>query len=112
MSREVRMVGIRTAQLLRSAAFLLTILTCLHADDKPHGSGDTAPPHLKAARELLKNLDPENNSYKHSKPVVSWKDSDGKYELHTDCSGFIDALFMHCYGYDRDALKKWLGKSR
>jgi len=86
------------------------------ADDKKSGSGsgDATPKHLEAARELVKNLKLEDSSYNHGDPVVSWKGDDGatKYELHTDCSGFIDALLMHSYGYDRKALKKWLGKNR
>ena len=87
------------------------------ADDKKSGSSssskDAEPKHLQAARDLVKNVKLEDTSYKHGEPAVSWKSSDGaRYESHTDCSGLIDALLIHCYSYDRDALKKWLGKKR
>jgi hypothetical protein len=72
------------------------------------------PSHLKAARVLVKEVKPKNNSYRHRDNVVTWKGSAGAnfYQCHTDCSGLINALLKHSYRYkDRD-LAKWLGVSR
>jgi hypothetical protein len=84
------------------------------SDDKKSSGSEELPKHLVAAQELLKSIKLEDTSYKHGEPAVTWKGEDGagKCVSHTDCSGFIDVLLMHSYGYDRDALKKWLGKKR
>jgi cell wall-associated NlpC family hydrolase len=37
---------------------------------------------------------------------------DGVCESHTDCSGFIDSLLMHTYGYSPDAFKRWFDSHR
>jgi hypothetical protein len=69
--------------------------TCLAAEP---------PKHLTAAIDLLARLDLDNTSYRHGDPQVTW---DGICQLHTDCSGFLDALLMHSYGYSRDDFKQW-----
>ena len=70
--------------------------------------------HLADARLLVEHLRPHDNSYRHSPSVVRWKGDDGakKYEAHTDCSGFIDALLQHSYGYSDDDFAKWFGSKR
>lgn len=74
----------------------------------------TAPRHLRDAERLVHDLQLEDTSYVHGEPHVTWKakDTSPKAIAHTDCSGFIDALLMHTYGYERAHFKKWLGKNR
>src|SRR5437764_11397104 len=59
------------------------------------------PPHLRAARVLLENVQPERNSYAHRPSIVRFKGEEGAkdYVCHTDCSGLIDALIHNSYGY-------------
>jgi len=72
------------------------------------------PKHLHEAFTLLKGLKLEDTHYNHGEPDVQWKGVNGaaSFVSHTDCSGFIDALFEHTYGYTRDDYRKWFGKSR
>ena len=35
-----------------------------------------------------------------------------KYASHADCSGFVDSLFTHTYGYTKEDYKNWFGKNR
>ena len=62
------------------------------------------PGHLSAAIQLVAHLDLQDTSYRHGDPRVTWQ---GRYQCHTDCSGFFDALLMHSYGYSRDDFKLW-----
>ena len=67
------------------------------------------PKHLAAAIDLLGHLDLQNTSYRHGDPQVTWQ---GVIQSHTDCSGFLDALLMHCYGYSGDDYKRWFDSHR
>src|ERR1044071_2847963 len=67
------------------------------------------PKHLLAARNLVERLDVDNTNYEHGQGTIVWS---GTVESHTDCSGFIDHLLMHCYGYDGDAFKRWFDSHR
>ena len=51
----------------------------------------------------------ENTSYRHGEPEVTWQ---GSCQSHADCSGFLDALLMHSYGYSRDDFKRWFDSHR
>ncbi|HLW63857.1 MAG TPA: hypothetical protein VKS79_00970 [Gemmataceae bacterium] len=72
------------------------------------------PRHLQEATAFVKGLKLEDTHYNHGEPDVQWKGMNGatKNVSHTDCSGFVDALFMHSYDYSRDDFKKWFGKNR
>jgi hypothetical protein len=65
--------------------------------------------HLAEAQELVKRLDLKHTSYAHGEPHIVWT---GTCESHADCSGFIDLLLTHSYGYDPDAYKKWFDSHR
>ena len=78
------------------------LLTC-GADDRRE------PQHLTDARELVRRLDLAHTSYEHGAGTVTFS---GTRESHTDCSGFIDALLKHSYGYDEAQFKKWFGARR
>ncbi|MDQ1330914.1 MAG: hypothetical protein QG578_1179 [Thermodesulfobacteriota bacterium] len=71
-------------------------------------------PHLDRAVTLVKELQPENTSYKHKNGYVKWKEEDGAddNESHTDCSGFLTALFEKAYSLTPDHFERWLGKRR
>jgi cell wall-associated NlpC family hydrolase len=73
-----------------------------------------APKHLNEAVKLVQTLKLKNTHYNHGEPEVRWKGLDGAQEsvVHTDCSGFLDALFAKCYGCKRSDFKRWLGKNR
>ncbi len=51
----------------------------------------------------------ENTSYHHGEGSVQWE---GTRSSHTDCSGFLDALLIRCYGYSREDFKRWFGSHR
>src|SRR5262249_42665846 len=68
-----------------------------------------APRHLAIAEALIANLDLSNTNYEHGAGTVKFTTP---CESHTDCSGFIDALFKQTYGYDKEQYKKWLGANR
>lgn len=70
--------------------------------------------HLADAQQLQENVLPEDNSYRHKNIDVSWKGSNGvlKYMCHADCSGLIDALLEHSYGYTKEELQTWIGGKR
>ena len=70
---------------------------------------EAAPSHLAAAEELVSRLDLANTNYEHGQGTIIWA---ATAESHTDCSGFIDHLLMHCYKYDAAAFKQWFGSSR
>ena len=65
---------------------------------------NTVPRHLTDASNLVRHLELKHTSYVHGKAEVQWA---GVCSSHTDCSGFLDALLMHSYGYDGDQFKKW-----
>jgi hypothetical protein len=71
-------------------------------------------PHLDRAIKLVKELQPENTSYKQRNGYVKWKGEDGAddYESHTDCSGFVTALLTRSYGFTPESFEQWLGNRR
>jgi cell wall-associated NlpC family hydrolase len=70
---------------------------------------DKEPKHVGVARELVKNLDLKNTSYEHGKPDVQFA---APYKSHADCSGFLQALLQHSYGYRPEQFKTWFGHER
>ena len=88
--------------LLAAGGFLL--LPQLASADTP-----TVPKHLTEARLLLSGVTLDRTNYEHGQPNVTW---DEPKASHTDCSGFIDALFMHTYHYDPEAYKRWFDSHR
>jgi hypothetical protein len=73
------------------------------------GADRREPKHLADARDLVQHVDLEHTSYEHGAGTVKFA---GAYESHTDCSGFLDALLKHSYGYDEAQFKKWFGSKR
>jgi hypothetical protein len=72
------------------------------------------PKHLRAAQVLVQTVQPDETSYRHKDSVVHWKGEDGApvSVCQTDCSGFVDALLKHSYGYDRKSFEKWFSVPR
>jgi hypothetical protein len=70
--------------------------------------------HLDWAKLLVRELRPDDTSYQHKGGYVKWKGQDGAegYESHTDCSGFLNALFTKAYGFTPAQFERWLGKRR
>jgi hypothetical protein len=68
------------------------------------------PKHLAVAIDLVSRLDLDNTTYNHGDPDVTWQGSDA--HSFADCSGFVDELLKHTYGYDRDDFKKWFDSHR
>jgi hypothetical protein len=66
--------------------------------------------HLWWANKLVSGIDSGNTSYVHQRRArgVDWGGNGSGAYSHTDCSGFINALFEQTYGFDRDYIKKWL----
>ncbi len=72
--------------------------------------------HLWWAEALLKDITPAATSYVHNRDYsgVAWKGAlNSTARSNTDCSGFMDEIFVHTYGFTPNYMKKWLGgKSR
>jgi hypothetical protein len=68
-----------------------------------------SPRHLAGAVDLVRHLEVRHTGYEHGKGHIQWT---GTRESHTDCSGFLDHLLMHSYGYTQESFKKWLGSRR
>ena len=54
-------------------------------------------------------VDLAHTSYEHGPGTVTW---DGTASSYTDCSGLVDHLLMHSYGYTPDDFKRWYGSHR
>jgi hypothetical protein len=67
------------------------------------------PKHLADALALVDNLNLDNTSYEHGTGWVNWV---GTREAYVDCSGLINNLLEHSYGYDRAAFTEWFGVGR
>jgi hypothetical protein len=91
----------------------LALLPTLGAELPAAFTGDE-PKHLQAARRLVRDVKPRNNSYEHKVDVVKWqvKAKDRPAECHTDCSGLLNALLRHSYGVTKQDRKAWIGKER
>lgn len=75
----------------------------------PAPAQESVPKHLLDARSLVEHLDLNNTNYEHAQGKVVWS---GTVESHTDCSGLIDHLLMHSYGYSPEAFKRWFDSRR
>jgi hypothetical protein len=91
---------------LRTVAFVLASAIAVGI---AYGADDPDPKHLRAARELVKNLDLANTRYEHGNPDVRFA---APYKAHTDCSSFATAFLQHGYDYTPEEFKKWFGKER
>ena len=67
------------------------------------------PKHLTDARSLVKALDLSNTKYEHGEGSITWT---GTVKAECDCSGLVNHLLLHSYGYTDDDLKKWFGAKR
>jgi hypothetical protein len=88
---------------------ILLCAVCLIANASIGQENQQHVKHLVDAQYLLRHVDLQHTSYNHGAPKVVWT---GKCELHADCSGFIDALLSHSYGFDADAYKRWFDSHR
>lgn len=89
--------------MIRSCVLWLVVAGCAPA---VAGSVDA---HLAAARDLLARLDPQQTHYAHGQGSVRWDDPP---QSDTDCSGFVDHLLMHVYGYGAADFVRWFGSTR
>jgi hypothetical protein len=80
-------------------------VVCSAAVAAPPANGN----HLAAARDLVANVDLAHTSYEHGQGTVTWTGTPSSY---TDCSGFVDHLLMHTYGYSSDDFKHWFDSRR
>lgn len=72
----------------------------------------STPKHLIDLRELEENVDSSDNSYSHRHIVVTWKGKNGadRYVSHTYCSGLIEALLNHSYGFTNEEIAQWFNR--
>jgi hypothetical protein len=83
------------------------VSVCLHQPG--FGQQSPLPKHLIDAKDLVAHLDLDQTNYEHGEGHVVWT---GRRSSRTDCSGFVDALLTHCYGYQKDDYKKWFDSHR
>src|SRR5689334_24916244 len=91
---------------------VLTAIACQSAVAQTiaQSRGTTSePPHLAIAKQFVANLDLANTNYVHGSPHVKFT---LPYESHTDCSGFVDALLTHSYGFDQQLFHQVFGSGR
>jgi hypothetical protein len=68
--------------------------------------------HLWWAEALLNDITPGSTSYIHNREYngLAWKGTlNSTARSNTDCSGFMDELFVQTYGFTPAYMKKWLG---
>lgn len=88
-----------------TAVVTLLLSFCLN-----HGFAEESHPvHLMDAKAFLHQLDLRNTNYEHGEGKVVWS---GSVEARTDCSGFIDHLLAHTYGYTPYSFRRWFNKNR
>lgn len=63
------------------------------------------------ADSLIKAVKPEDTSYVHKNSSISWG-VENKAVCHTDCSGLINELLLHCKVFSEEQLTKHLGVNR
>src|SRR5450432_4085403 len=90
---------------MRTPAALVLALSLTLSAAAQTGTGD----HLAAARDLVSHLDLDHTHYEHGQGTVTWA---GVPSSYTDCSGFVDHLLMHSYGYGLDDFQRWFGSRR
>lgn len=99
--------------MMRNLPIFVLVLFCIAlssfvAMSSPRDGHD----HLWWAERLLSGLDETNTGYVYQRTAkgIAWKGhgSDESY-AYTDCSGFLNGLFQHAYGFDATVLAKWLG---
>jgi hypothetical protein len=98
---------------MRRLSFFILIICCI----AQIVSATVSPPregkdHLWWAERLLSEIDDTSTAYVYQRNArgIAWKGyaSDSSYAF-TDCSGFLNGLFEHVYGYHRSDLRRWLG---
>jgi hypothetical protein len=72
-------------------------------------ANEDRPKHLADALRLVERLDVRNTRYRFGQASVQWE---GICAVHADCSGFLNALLRHSYGYRRAQLRRWFGSGR
>jgi len=99
--------------MMRNLPIIALVLFCIVL---PSSAAMSAPrdghDHLSWAERLLSGLDETNTGYVYQRTAkgIAWKGhgSDESY-AYTDCSGFLNSLLQHAYGFDAPMLAKWLG---
>lgn len=91
---------------LRGMTVAAVLIAATQGSARPEAA---EPKHLRDARVLLQSLNPDATSYRHKNGEVRWPGDNGAAVCHTDCSGFLDALLKHSYGYDRKRFETWMG---
>jgi hypothetical protein len=72
-------------------------------------ASNEAPRHLAVAVDLVNRIALDHTSYAHGEPAVTW---DAPPRSDADCSGFVDELLKHTYGYTAADFKKWFDSHR
>ena len=59
------------------------------------------PKHVQLGQDLVLNIPPENNEYSNSRRLVRFPGDlfSSGYSVHTDCTGFVEAMLDRAYGY-------------
>jgi len=63
------------------------------------------------ANSLIRAVKPEDTTYIHKNNIISWGVVN-KAVCHTDCSGLINELLLHCKVFSEEQLNKNLGANR
>jgi len=93
------------------AVWALVVATAAVAQErKPEPA--KSPKHLEIALILLKEVGPENTSYRHKNNVVKRKTGSEAAVCHADCSGFVNWLLLESAAEQPSALERWFKSKR
>lgn len=62
---------------------------------------EAIPKHLQVARDIVKNVKPENNAYSNKPRYIRFPGDlfTSEYTVRTDCTGFTEAILDKAYGF-------------
>lgn len=62
---------------------------------------ESVPKHIQLGRDLVQNVKPENNEYSNENRLVRFPGDtfSSGYTVHTDCTGFVEAMLKRAYGF-------------
>lgn len=100
-----------TAMRIGSLA-ILAVATMASAQERKSEAPARIGKHLLTAEALLKEVSPENTSYRHKNNVVKRKSSESPAECHADCSGLVNWLLLEGYNKPSSELQVWFHSKR
>src|SRR4051794_25302872 len=100
------------AAMRSGALLLLSIATSAAAQETKPDAPTLTGKHLLTAEALLKEVAPENTSYRHKNNIVKRNSPDSPGVCHADCSGLVNWLLLDATGRPATELQTWFHSKR